>query len=186
MFLGITEALDAIIEAIKEGLGPITELKITGAHVRDMVVQISATLILFVAVRFLFWKPLTEFLEARRQAIDESLDKANESFENAKRLENEMNSQMIEAKAKIKALLDNAERDGNEKREIIIAEAKEETKRRMKNLEEELEQEKSKMANEIKQEIVEIAFAAAEKIVAKEIDQNKYLDIVDEILKETK
>ena len=29
-------------------------------------------------------------------------------------------------------------------------------------------------------------FAAAEKIVAKEIDQNKYLDIVDEILKETK
>ena len=53
-------------------------------------------------------------------------------------------------------------------------------------LEEELEQEKSKMANEIKQEIVEIAFAAAEKIVAKEIDQNKYLDIVDEILKETK
>ena len=186
MFLGITEALDAIIEAIKEGLGPITELKITGAHVRDMVVQISATLILFVAVRFLFWKPLTEFLEARRQAIDESLDKATQSFDNAKRLEEEMNAQMIEAKAQIKTLLDNAERDGNEKRENIIAEAKEEAKRRMKNLEEELEQEKSKMANEIKQEIVEIAFAAAEKIVAKEIDQNKYLDIVDEILKETK
>ena len=84
MFLGITEALDAIIEAIKEGLGPITELKFTGAHLRDMIVQISATIILFVAVRFLFWKPLTEFLEARRQAIDESLDKATESYENAK------------------------------------------------------------------------------------------------------
>ena len=186
MFLGITEALDAIIEAIKEGLGPITELKITGAHVRDMIVQISATLILFVAVRFLFWKPITEFLEARRKAIDESLDKATESYENAKRLEDEMNIQMAEAKAKIKTLLDNAERDGNEKRETIILEAREEAKRRMKLLEEELEQEKNNMANEIRQEIVEIAFAAAEKIVAKEIDQNKYLDIVDEILKETK
>ena len=186
MFLGITEALDAIIEAIKEGLGPITELKITGAHVRDMVVQIAATLILFLAVRFLFWKPVTEFLEARRKVIDESLDKATESLENAKRLEEEMNTQMAEAKAKIKVLLDNAERDGNKKRETIIAEAKEEAKRRMKALEEDLEQEKANMANEIRKEIVEIAFAAAEKIVAKEIDQNKYLNIVDEILKETK
>jgi F-type H+-transporting ATPase subunit b len=186
MFLGITEALDAIIEAIKEGLGPVTELKITGAHVRDMIVQICATLILFLAVRFLFWKPVTDFLEARRQAIDESLDKANESYANAKRLEEEMTTQMTEAKAKIKVLLDNAERDGNEKRETIIAEAKEEAKRRMKALEDELEQEKANMANEIRQEIVEIAFAAAEKIVAKEIDQDKYLDIVDEILKETK
>ena len=186
MFLGITEALDAIIKAIKEGLGPVTELTITGAHVRDMIVQMSATIILFVAVRFLFWKPVTDFLEARRQVIDESLDKVSESYENAKRLEEEMNAQMLEAKAKIKTLLDNAERDGNEKRETIIAEAKEEAKRRMNALEDELEQEKVKMANEIRKEIVEIAFAAAEKIVAKEIDQDKYLDIVDEILKETK
>ena len=40
------------------------------------------------------------------------------------------------------------------------------------------------MAKDIKKEIVDIAFAAAEKIVAKEINQDKYLDIVDDILKE--
>lgn len=39
------------------------------------------------------------------------------------------------------------------------------------------------MEKEIRKEIVDIAFAAAEKIVAKEIDHDKYLDIVDDILK---
>ena len=39
------------------------------------------------------------------------------------------------------------------------------------------------MEKEIKQEIVDIAFATAEKIVAKEIDHDKYIDVVYEILK---
>ena len=39
------------------------------------------------------------------------------------------------------------------------------------------------MSDQIKKEIVDIAFQAAEKIVAKEIDQSKYLDVVDDILK---
>ena len=79
MFLGITEALDAIIEAIKEGLGPVTSLTLTGAHIRDIIVQMSATILLFVIVRFFFWKPITNFLEERRKAIDENLDKSSES-----------------------------------------------------------------------------------------------------------
>ena len=39
------------------------------------------------------------------------------------------------------------------------------------------------MEKEIREEIVNIAFQAAEKIVQKEINQDKYLDIVDDILK---
>ena len=186
MILGITEALDAIIEAIKEGLGPVTTLTITGAHIRDIIVQMSATILLFVIVRFFFWKPVTDFLEERRKAIDSNLDKANESLENAKELESKMKEEMDLAKDKIKSLLESAEREGNEKRSEIIEEAKAEAKRRKEALINELEYERNKMNNEIKQEIVEIAFAAAEKIVAKEIDRNKYLDIVEEILKETK
>ena len=185
MFLGITEALDAIIEAIREGLGPVIDLTLTGAHVRDIIVQMSATILLFVVVRFFFWKPVTEFLEERRKGIDADLDKAKESLENAKELEEKMNEEMALAKTKIKTLLEAAERDGNEKRTEIIESAKAEAKRRKEALENELEYEKTKMNNEIKQEIVEIAFAAAEKIVAKEINKDKYLDIVEEILKET-
>jgi flagellar biosynthesis/type III secretory pathway protein FliH len=53
----------------------------------------------------------------------------------------------------------------------------------MENLESELEQEEKNMEHDIKKEIVDIAFKAAEKIVQIEIDQDKYLDVVDDILK---
>ena len=53
----------------------------------------------------------------------------------------------------------------------------------MENLKIELEQEKDSMEKEIRQQIVDIAFAAAEKIVSKEINQDKYLEVVDDILK---
>jgi F-type H+-transporting ATPase subunit b len=133
----------------------------------------------------MFWNKVTAFLEAKRMAVDESLETATKAKENALQLEAQMKEEMSLAKEKIKKLLDDAERDGNQKREDIINEAKEEALRRMKALEEELATEKANMANQIKQEIIEIAFAAAEKIVNKEIDQDKYIDIIDEILKET-
>ena len=74
--------------------------------------------------------------------------------------------------------------EGNSlKRDEIINQAKDEARRRMENLKIELEQEKDSMEKEIRQQIVDIAFAAAEKIVSKEINQDKYLEVVDDILK---
>ena len=186
MFLGISEAITAIMDAINEALGPISNPTQMGMYVRDILIQLLATIILFLVVKFLFWNKVTAFLEAKRAEVDSSLETANKAKENALELEAKMNLEMSLAKDKIKKLLDDAEREGNQKREDIINEAKEEAARRYKMLEEELATEKANMANQIKQEIIEIAFAAAEKIVNKEIDQDKYLDVIDEILKETK
>ena len=185
MFLGIKEAIDSIIESIIESLGPITDPTQMGSYVRDIIIQLCATILLFVVVRFFLWNKVTAFLEAKRQSVDNKLEEANKAKENALNLEAQMIAEMDEAKAQIKKLLDDAQKEGNIKREQIIAEAKAEAERRHKQLEEELENEKANMADEIKQEIVNIAFQAAEKIVAKEIDQDKYIDIIDEILKET-
>ncbi|HIT50404.1 MAG TPA: F0F1 ATP synthase subunit B [Candidatus Pelethenecus faecipullorum] len=179
----MNEILDKIAEAVNSCLGPLTNLQIKGSDVRDLLIQLCATILLFVVVRFFLWKPITDILEKRRKAIDAALASAKESSLAAKQLENELSSQLSSAKEQIRQLLLQAEKDGNAKREQIIAEAKMEAQRRMENLEAELELEKNKMENQIRSEIVEIAFAAAEKIVAKEIDQKQYLDVVDEILK---
>ncbi len=179
----MNEILDKIAEAVNSCLGPLTNLQIKGSDVRDLLIQLCATILLFVVVRFFLWKPITDILEKRRKAIDAALASAKESSLAAKQLENELSNQLSSAKEQIRQLLLQAEKDGNAKREQIIAEAKMEAQRRMENLEAELELEKNKMENQIRSEIVEIAFAAAEKIVAKEIDQKQYLDVVDEILK---
>lgn len=178
------EILEKIAEAVNSCLGPLANLKITGGDVRDLLIQLCATILLFVVIRIFLWKPITNILEKRREAMDEALEKAQESRDNAKALEDELATKLADAKEEIRILLNQAEKDGNLRRDQIINEAKEEAKRRLENLELELEQEKDSMQKEIRQEIIDIAFAAAEKIVAREIDQDKYMDVVEEILKE--
>ena len=193
MFLGIVENMreagNKISESVRTALGPIGRLNnpdasvFGGSDVRDILIQLMATILLFVVIRFFFWKPITKILESRRDAIDKALDDANKSKENARQIEAELQEELSKAKTQVKELLDKAERDGNLRREAIINDAKEEARRRLENLEVELEQEKKNMEKDIKKQIVDIAFLAAEKIVAKEINQDKYLDVVDDILK---
>ena len=190
MFLGLSEAMSEITAAITSGLGPIylisnpkELLSSLPGTLMDLVIQICATFILFIAVFVFFWKPITKILETRREAIDKELTEAEAAKANAILVEDELRKTLDEAKDKVKEMLDQAVKDANVKKEEIITSAKEEAKRRLENLEFELEQEKKNMESSIKKEIVDIAFAAAEKIVQKEIDQKKYLDVVDDILK---
>lgn len=190
MFLSMKSAVDFINAAIKDGLGPIALIsepeKLLAAlpsTMMDLIIQLCSTIILFIAVRFLFWAPITKIIETRRDAIDKELADAEEAKDNAVMIEAELKKELDDAKAKIKEMLNQAEKEANVKREEIINSAKEEAKRRMDNLAIELEQEKKNMEQDIKKEIVEVAFKAAEKIVSKEIDQNKYLDVVNDILK---
>lgn len=177
------EILNKIAEAVNSCLGPLTNMQITGSDVRDLLIQLFATIILFIVIRFFLWKPITNILEKRREAMDSALEQAKNSKESAKLLEEELATELANAKASVRDILAKAEKDGNMRRELIISEAKQEAKNRLENLELELEQEKNSMQKQIRQEIVDIAFTAAEKIVAKEIDQDKYKDVVDEILK---
>ena len=165
------EILNKIAEAVNSCLGPLTNMQITGSDVRDLLIQLFATIILFIVIRFFLWKPITNILEKRREAMDSALEQAKNSKESAKLLEEELATELANAKASVRDILAKAEKDGNMRRELIISEAKQEAKNRLENLELELEQEKNSMQKQIRQEIVDIAFTAAEKIVAKEIDQ---------------
>lgn len=201
-FLSLNTAIDAITEAVtgkqelsngnviyNNGLGPVTligkpEMKenILSFGI-DFGIQIISTILLFLAVRFLLWKPITKILEARRDVIEKDYNDAELAKANAIEAEANLKEQYNEAQAKIKEILVNAEREANIRQDEIINSAKAEALRRHESLEQELKQERQNMEAQIKQEIVEIAFQAAEKIVGKEINQDKYLDVVDDILK---
>ena len=82
----ISERLDmavkAITAAVQDGLGPIALLSDSQAladqafqFAVDFGIQMIATVLLFLAVRFFLWKPITNIIETIRQAIDKELEK---------------------------------------------------------------------------------------------------------------
>lgn len=183
MFLSIADALENITTLVKGSLGPLGNgLNFTLDFAIDFGIQIASTIILLLAVIFLFWKPITKILEQRREVIDKELTEAEEAKKTAQETQAKLELELDEARKQVKLMLDEAEREANVRREAIIEEAKKEAKNRLESLENELALEKKNMEKDIKQEIVDIAFLAAEKIVAKEIDQEKYLKVVDSIL----
>ena len=67
------DVLKDIAEFVEGCLGPLSGNGNILSWLRDFSIQLAATLLLFLVVRIFLWKPLTEFLEARRDKMDQEL-----------------------------------------------------------------------------------------------------------------
>ena len=176
------EILKDISQFVNDCLGPLSGSGNLATWLRDFLIQLCATILLFIVVRVFLWKPITNLLEARRSQMDSELESAKNHHNKAVELEEELKRKYDEAKVEIGKLLNDAIAQGNSQKEEIINEAKLEAKRRIELANEEIEAEIMQKQNDIKNQIVTIAFLAAEKIVGREIDKDLYLKEVITII----
>ena len=182
MLLGMQKILEDVSSFVDKCLGPLGSDGFGWETLRDIIIQLCATLLLFIIVRVFVWKRITAILETRQAAIDKELTEAKEANRKARLLVSENQDNLDSAQAEIKAKLEKAEMEANIRRDEIIAEAKAEAARRLDNVEAEIQSEVSKKNEEIHQQIVDIAMMAAEKIVEREIDHDKYIELVNQII----
>ena len=176
------EILKDVSKFVEECLGPLGNSGNIWTWLRDFTIQILATLLLFIIVKIFLWKPITKFLEARRDKMDQELLDAEASRERAIQLEEELKSKYDGAKLEIQKLLKEAEAQGNLQRDEIIKKAKLEAQRILTLANEDIKREIAMEENNIKKEIISIAFLAAEAILGKEINQEEYLETVTKII----
>ena len=176
------EILKEIAEFVNGCLGPLSGSGDITSWLRDVAIQLAGTIILFIIVRVFLWKPVTKYLESRKEIMDKQMQEAKEHRENAVLLEEELNQKYAAAKSEIAELLKNAETQGKLRKEEIISEAKAEAQRRIELAHEEIEAEIASKQNDIKNQIVSVAFIAAEKIIGREINQEEYLKVVTNII----
>ena len=173
--LELSDVLNDISDFVNGCLGPLgaNGLSNIATYAVDLGVQLCSTLIIFLLVRFLLWKPITKMLEQKRAEADKELEEAHAANENAK---------AIEAQIEVKSILDSAEMDANARRDEIINQAKAEAKYRVNAAQIEIDQEIKNKQHEIQEMIVNTAFEAASKILEHEVDKDKYLKVVNEII----
>lgn len=174
--------LDEIAEFVNQCLGPLGSDGFSWNTIRDFIIQICATILLFIFVKHFFWNKVTDFLEAKQKIIDEAVTQSTESRDNALALEKEMKEKMAKAEDEVRLILSQAEATGNNIKESIVSEAKAEAKRRIDNASLEIENEILEKNDEIRRMIVDVAFSAAQKIISEEIDQSRYLEVVNQII----
>ena len=150
----------------------------------QVVMQIIATILLFIFIRIFIWKRIMNILEARQNNIEKNIKDAEELKALALEKESLLAAEYEKAKQMAKEIIEKAELEGKEEKDKIILSAKEEAKRRIGLLEDELKREEEKNKENVKNAITDIAFLVAEKIVKHEIVKKEYANIVTDFIEE--
>jgi F-type H+-transporting ATPase subunit b len=149
-----------------------------------VLIQLLATLLLFLVIRFFLWKPVTKFLAARQEALTKELHDAKAEKERATQLKEEAVKEYDAVKQEAKNIRESMLKDTQLEKERVLSEAREEAKRRLNRVEVEIQQEIRESNEKIKTKIKEVAFLAAEKIVQREINEETHDELINDIIDE--
>lgn len=150
----------------------------------EMVIQILATLLLFLIVRLFFWNNITDYIEKRKQVMSEEYEDAQKANQDAQVIKKQVENELIEIRTTAKGMYDDAKTRGEHERIEIIAKAKNDAERIIDNAHKEITSEIEKARSSMNDEIVSVATLMAEKIIKKEIDENKHKELINDLNKE--
>lgn len=150
----------------------------------DAVLTLIAMFVLYFALSYLLFNPVRSMLEKRKAKIAAELAEAAEAEANAKVLREEYEMKLANIEKEADVILSEARKRALLSENQIIAEAKAEARRIMDRAHVEAELEKSKVADEVKTEMIQIASVLAGKIVAANMNTDIQAELIDETLKE--
>ncbi len=171
--------MDNVAEAIKVFIdGAIS------VNLKEMIIQIASTLLLFLVVRYFFWNNITDYLEERKKHMATEYDEADQANLEAQSLKDKAVGELTEIRLSAKGIIDEAKERGEVERTEIVGNAKNEASVVMENARKEIESEIEKARTSINDEIVSVAVLMAEKVIKKEIDESKHKELLKEVTKE--
>lgn len=131
------------------------------------------------------WKPLMAALDAREQGIQSDIDEAARQRDEAEALLAEHREQMAEGRRRAQALIAESREAAEELRRQLEEKAREESRTIIANARREIERERDAAIAQLRREAVEVAMAAASRLLEERIDGGRdrrlVMDYIDEL-----
>ncbi|MCQ2416723.1 MAG: F0F1 ATP synthase subunit B [Oscillospiraceae bacterium] len=140
------------------------------------------TLILFFGIKHFLFQPVNKILEERRQAVDKTMQDAEDARTRAEQAEAEYAEKLADAKEESAEILRNATRKAQRRSDEIVTQAKEEAAGILQQNRDELEREMRRAESQLRSEVAELAVLAAEKVVEREINPEDHARLIDEFI----
>lgn len=132
------------------------------------------TLVIFLVVLWVLgrfaWRPILGALDAREERIRTSIDEAKEMRQEAVRLLEEHKSQLADARRQAQEIVAEGREAGERIRREIEAKARESGDEMLERARAEIERERDQAVATLRQETVELAMAAASRLLGERID----------------
>ena len=148
-----------------------------------ILVLISTFLIVCIAKKF-FWNFVKDYLDKRSAVIQEQLDESANKLKESTALKAEYEEKLSGVKAEAKEIIAIAKETASKEAEDIVAKAKDSAEAMKEKAALEIENEKARVKKQIKEEISEVAFLAASKVVLKELDEETHKKYVSDFIEQ--
>ena len=185
MFLAL-DLGETVNSAIENGIdlienGSLNTGKIDVALL-TLIAQLLATTVLFLVVRFKFWHIVTNLIESRQNAVQEQLDKAEAAKVSVEQAQIVAKDEISNARITANNIIQQARTVSEAEKEKMIQEAKEQIEVEKAKALNEISQNEKELRKNIQQEIVDVAYMLADKMVNKQMDEKANQAVVDEFL----
>ena len=127
------------------------------------------------------WPPIMGALEARKKQIADGLAAAERGAHEKELAEKKATATIAEAKSQAQEVLAQAQKRSNEIVDEAKANAKAEGDRIVAAAQAEIDQEVNRAKEQMREQVVAIAMAGAEKILKREVDQSAHNDAIKEL-----
>lgn len=142
--------------------------------------QIVNFLILFLALRFLLWKPMLKMLNERKQRIAQGLEDAEQARKDRERAQAEYEERIKQAEQERREILARAAEEGEQARAEALAQARAQAERFISEGKETIERERQRMLAGLRSQVAALSIAAANKLIGEALDEQRQRRLIDE------
>lgn len=153
-------------------------------HLPTFIFVAVNLLILYIALKKILFKPVTEFMEKREKSIRDAIDDADKNKAAAKELKSKYELQLQDANTQADSVLKEARDRGGREYEAIISQAREEAQGILEKAREEIERERAQMLRDVRSQVASLALAAASKVLESNVDTESNRALVDKFIDE--
>jgi F-type H+-transporting ATPase subunit b len=156
-----------------------------GINLPLLVVFIVNFIVLFVLLRIFLYKPVLKMLDERAKRTKEAMELADATKKDYEEARTEVQKQIEKGRQEAQAIVAQAMQAGERLKEESRNEATKQAQVIIDRARAELETERDKIIGEMRREFVNIAIAAAGKVIKETLDKEKHHKLIDETLQES-
>jgi F-type H+-transporting ATPase subunit b len=149
-----------------------------------MIWTLIAFLVAFFVLRKYAWPAITEALDKRQRAIEESIDTAERARKDAAELLDEYRARLREARAQADEIVARARKAGEVHERESLEDAKAKREELLEQTRRDVEAETRRAIQEIRAEVADLTVLATEKVTRKALDDDDQRRLVEEALGE--
>lgn len=153
-----------------------------------MTSTIFWSIVVFVILVIVLWKfvlkPVNNMISKRQEEIREKIDTADRKSLEANEYLEEQKKTIDRSRVEAKKIIDEGKEAARKIKEEIENQASEKSKLMLENALIEIRSEKDRSINEVKDEMVDIALSASQKMISKSLSEEDHKKLIEESLKD--